>query len=171
MYLEVFNQTVAKAEKLFNLDLSDLKITVDEKPLKKAAAFYRPKTKTVHMNKIMLSTFSDESIRTTVIHEIAHHIQQLVYPKAKQSHGPEFKRIDLVLGGDGSIYVKSVKCSDKFMSILNKDKPKAQTFKYTCSGVNKCRSYEFTKNRHTRASNGSGYICGTCSAPLVLDKE
>ena len=40
--------------------------------------------------------------RDTIIHEVSHLIQLSCYSKAKQFHGPEFRRINVLLGGNGS---------------------------------------------------------------------
>jgi predicted SprT family Zn-dependent metalloprotease len=42
-----------------------------------------------------------ECLTNTIPHEIAHIVQFIVYPNAKQAHGKEWRRICLYLGGDG----------------------------------------------------------------------
>lgn len=40
----------------------------------------------------------------TIIHEVAHIVNDTIYPMAKQNHGPEFRFICRVLGGVGTTY-------------------------------------------------------------------
>lgn len=170
-YKKVFSDTVAKAEQLFKIDCSNLKLVVDDKPLNKtAAAFYKPSTTTVHLNKITLDTFADDTLSNTIIHEIAHHVTALIYPRRKQEHGPEFKNVYRILGGLGKTHVQSQECAKAFSLALQGDSPKAKTFTYVCSSDNKCQTFEFTKNRHTRVLRGAGYICGKCKSPLIYVK-
>ena len=49
--------------------------------------------------------FAEEAdFETTIVHELAHIIQFIVYPYAKQAHGSEFRSIMQVMGFDGRTY-------------------------------------------------------------------
>lgn len=45
---------------------------------------------------------------TTIVHEVAHHIQRWIYPTAKQAHGPEFRYIMSLFGRSGRTHHKMV---------------------------------------------------------------
>ncbi len=51
----------------------------------------------VKVSKEFLEEHHDEIITRTLGHEIAHHYVFLYYPKAKQGHGPEFRKIMNIL--------------------------------------------------------------------------
>ncbi len=60
-------------------------------------------------NKIILSAdyikeFADQVINVTLPHEICHLYINKYFPRAKQHHGPEFRRLMNLLGLDGKTY-------------------------------------------------------------------
>lgn len=62
-----------------------------------------------YSNKIWLNSayFLEENkyeIFNTLAHELCHIAQRIVYPKAKQAHGPEFRELMNYLGYDGKTY-------------------------------------------------------------------
>ena len=46
----------------------------------------------------------EQDFETTIMHELAHIVQYLVYPFAKQAHGPEFKSIMKTMGFSDRTY-------------------------------------------------------------------
>jgi len=56
--------------------------------------------KRLAFHKVLAETNTQEYIKDTVIHEVAHLYTSKIYPYA-QSHGREFKRICKALGGNG----------------------------------------------------------------------
>lgn len=161
--IEFFNKIVQKAESLYELSFSEIKLVFDPKPLRKnVLAFYRPSTKTVHLNDVLLSTLNEITIKQTIIHEIAHHLTPILFPNHKQAHGPEFKRIDKSLGGLGRAKAP-VDDFDAFE--VASSTRKITTFEYICL----CQTFKITKNRHTRILNGAKYHCGKCKAYLKFN--
>lgn len=158
--LKFFEEIVQKAETLFKKDFSKVSLQIDAKPLRKnVLAFYRPSTKTVHLNDVLLNTLNETTIKQTIIHEIAHHLTPVVYPNHKQAHGPEFKRIDKLLGGLG----RAKAPADDYDAFQRASSTrKITTFEYICL----CQTHHITKNRHTRILNGATYICGKCKTRL-----
>ena len=67
----------------------------------------------------------EQDFETTIMHELAHIVQYLVYPFAKQAHGPEFKSIMRTMGFSDRTYhsynVKAAKSKklDKLLLIDN----------------------------------------------------
>ena len=158
--LNYFNEIVLKAEEMYDYNFSDLKLVIDTKPLRKnTLAFYRPSTKTVHLNDVLLNTLNETTIKQTIIHEIAHHLTPVLFPNHKQAHGPEFKRIDKSLGGLG----RAKAPADDYDAFQRASSTrKTTTFEYICL----CQTHHITKNRHTRILNGVKYICGKCKTRL-----
>jgi predicted SprT family Zn-dependent metalloprotease len=63
-------------------------------------AFYYPPTIKISIDYI--SEFEDQILNRTVPHEVVHHYVKKYHPRAKQAHGPEFRRIMEALGCDSS---------------------------------------------------------------------
>lgn len=155
-----FEKIVLKAEEMYDYNFSDLELVIDPKPLRKnVLAFYKPSTKTVHLNDVLLNTLNETTIKQTIIHEIAHHLTPVLFPNHKQAHGPEFKRIDKSLGGLG----RAKAPADDYDAFTRASSTrKTTTFEYICL----CQTHHITKNRHTRILNGASYICGKCKTRL-----
>lgn len=155
-----FEEIVLKAEEMYDYNFSDLELVIDAKPLRKnVLAFYKPNTKTVHLNDVLLNTLNETTIKQTIIHEIAHHLTPILFPNHKQAHGPEFKRIDKSLGGLG----RAKAPADDYDAFQRASSiRKTTTFEYICL----CQTHNITKNRHTRILNGASYICGKCKTRL-----
>lgn len=158
--LKFFEEIVQKAEEMYDYNFGDLELVIDPKPLRKnVLAFYRPSTKTVHLNDVLLNTLNETTIKQTIIHEIAHHLTPVLFPSHKQAHGPEFKGIDKSLGGLG----RAKAPADDFDAFQRASSTRKTTiFEYVCL----CKTHHITKNRHTRILNGVKYICGKCKTRL-----
>lgn len=153
----IFVDTLIKANDLFKYDFSTLKLVIDDMPIaKNTLAFYRPSTKTVHMNKVIMNTLDDETLKNILIHEIAHHVTKIVCPNRKQEHGPEFKKIDRMLGGLGQTKIDLKDNRDAFMT--QSSTRKSTTFTYVCG----CDTHQISKIRHNKILKGSKYSCGKC---------
>jgi predicted SprT family Zn-dependent metalloprotease len=73
----------------------------------RAAGTANRKTLVVTINPEHARINLAECLKNTIPHEIAHIVQFIVYPNAKQAHGKEWRRICMYLGGDGKrCYVK-----------------------------------------------------------------
>lgn len=69
-----------------------------------AAGTYYSKTKTVEINIAYLCEKNREHMQTTIVHEICHHLQTIVYRSFQQWHGPEFRNIMQLMGEQGKTY-------------------------------------------------------------------
>lgn len=89
----------------------------------------------------------------TVIHEVAHIVVTKVYPWAKQAHGPEFKAVDVSLGGRGT------RCHSYDVSSV---KVKKTITRYEC----KCGCKEPHYVTKKVAARAWGYRCKVCNENL-----
>lgn len=84
---------------------------------------------------------------TTIPHEVAHILTVMLYPEAKQDHGPEWKSVMRILG------IEPKRCHN--YNILSCYKP-GSYFRYSCS----CNPHHnLTKIRHKRINLGQVYSC------------
>lgn len=104
-----------------------------------------------------LAKHNPEKFYQTVIHEVAHLVTFKVFPRAKQAHGPEFKLVDVRLGGRGTrgnTYDVSV------------SKVKKTYVRYVCKCA--CQEHYVTKKVADKAGR---YRCRTCRASLAYTGE
>jgi len=112
-------------------------------------------THTVSFNTVLAAENSTE-FENTISHEIAHLVTRMLYPNAKQHHGPEFKRVHQWLGGTGETY-------HTYDTSSVKKTRNVTTYKYTCN----CTTYEISAKRHDLIRNkGKQYKCTKCSCRL-----
>jgi SprT protein len=95
-----------------------------------------------------------EQYSNTVIHEVSHIGQFKLFPNAKQAHGPEFRRICRILGGNGETKGQ----------YNVQPAPERNLIEYKC----KCRSHFITKIRHGKIVRGNAtYSCKYCMSRIV----
>jgi hypothetical protein len=68
------------------------------------AGRYYPTGNIVQINTAYYDGVSDKNLKTTIAHEIAHHLQWVLFPHFKQWHGVEFRQIMQAIGYDGDTY-------------------------------------------------------------------
>jgi SprT protein len=113
--------------------------------------------KRVAFNTVLAEENRDE-FDNTIIHELAHLVTFKLYPRAKQNHGPEFKRVFVFLGGNGKRGHTYDVCN-----VINADKVKKR-FVYKCN----CQVHQLTSIRHNRIVSGKQtYSCGRCHVRLT----
>ena len=100
-----------------------------------------------------------EEFVDTIIHEIAHIVNDTIYPLAKQSHGPEFKFVCRVLGGSGDTYHDHAGTP-----------PKRKHFKTEYLLRCGCRSHWISARQKNKMDAGAKYKCLVCdeSIPCVV---
>lgn len=80
------------------------KVTRDLKP--RVAGLAKLNKNHIDINEFYLRDHEEEVIGETVPHEICHLYVNKYYPRAKQNHGPEFRRLMQAIGCSGSTYHK-----------------------------------------------------------------
>lgn len=93
-----------------------------------------------------------EQFINTIRHEIAHMMQRIIYPNAKQAHGPEFRKIFTYIGGDG----KRTHSYD----VTGLRKKKVKRHIYVCG----CTQHKVATQTHNKMQlHGAHFVCRYCS--------
>lgn len=134
----------------YNGDLI-VQVKTDMKKVAGRACLY---TKLVQINEQLFLKNEEAFYTRTIPHECAHHIVHILYPDAKQYHGPEFRYIMKLLGVDGSTY-------------HDYDVAPALTgvhFRYSCSCEG--RVLNLTKLIHKKICQGQKRHCNKCKQSI-----
>jgi len=125
----------------------------------RAAGMYKvnKSRRMIRYNPYIFGRYFSENISTTVPHEVAHYIVDVLYGMRKtQPHGKEWKAIMSLFNADAS-----VTCNFDLNGLPTRY---YQRFDYTCS----CRTHELTRIRHNRVLKGARYYCRRCKQALIL---
>lgn len=119
----------------------------------------------IKLNKVYLLEQTENMIEDTIPHEFAHLICHKVFPKAKTNHGPEWKKVCLMLFG------KTLDTYHDYCSRNARIGRRVLTrYQYTCEG--ECSIRLFTKNRHEHTQHhldtglGKYWYCKTCGSKV-----
>lgn len=104
---------------------------------------------------LTLAKENPDSFHETVCHEVAHLVTKKVFPRAKQAHGPEFKHVDLMMGGRGT------RCHSYDTSNAKREVTRTYVV-YTCN----CMEHDITPRTHQKITMGAGYRCRKCRTSL-----
>ena len=124
----------------------------------RAAGMYKvsKSQRMIRFNPYIFARYFNENLTSTVPHEVAHYIVDVVYGmKNTRPHGKEWKSIMALLNADAS-----VTCNFDLNGLPTKH---YQRFEYLCS----CRTHELTRIRHNRVLKGARYLCRKCKQELV----
>ncbi len=123
--------------------------------LKRVAGFAYFEELRIELNEQLLLNNIETFFVTTIPHEVAHLLQAILYPAAKQVHGPEWRSIMTYLGSPISrthSYDTSV-CTA------------GERFRYVCNCENK--TFKVTKILHNKMQKGQKRYCDTCTGRAV----
>jgi predicted SprT family Zn-dependent metalloprotease len=105
----------------------------------------------IELGEDFLEDYGQEFIDNTVVHEAAHAIVRLVYPNAKQDHGPEFRA---VMRGFGA----STETKHDY-----KPRVDAKRHVYQCA----CQTHYVSTTKHNRIKSGRTYYrCKFCATVI-----
>jgi SprT protein len=124
----------------------------------RAAGMYKvnKSQRVIRYNPAIFSRYFSENLATTVPHEVAHYLVDVLYGmRNTQPHGKEWKEMMAMFGADAS-----VTCNFDLAGLPTKH---YQRFDYSCS----CRTHELTRIRHNRVLKGVRYHCRYCKQELV----
>lgn len=111
----------------------------------------------IRYNPYIFARYFSENLSTTVPHEVAHYIVDVLYGLRKtQPHGKEWKSIMNLFDADAS-----VTCNFDLAGLPGRS---YQRFEYHCT----CRSHELTRIRHNRVLKGVRYFCRHCKQALAI---
>ena len=158
-----FDEIVDLAEVMFSREFPGLKLVIDRKPKgKHTLAYYRPFTRSVHINDVTIGLLDEQTLKHIIIHEIAHHVMPIIFPNHKQDHGPEFKRVDRALGGLGQTRIDIKDASHAFLAASSVRKTKKFTYSCICTP-----NHQLTTVRHNKIVRGlATYSCAKCNTRL-----
>lgn len=93
----------------------------------------------------------------TIPHEICHHYVDKYFPRAKQAHGPEFRRLMNILGLKGDTY-------HSLGVVPGTSGKKQMRIEYKCE----CKTHQITTTKHNRIVAGkTKYHCLACKTTIV----
>jgi len=109
-------------------------------------------TEYIRLNPTLLAQHTEEYLRTTVPHEVAHIIQHQLYPRSKP-HGKEWAYVMWVLGVP----------ADRTHEWETKPaRVHPRPWEYHCD----CRTHWLTNRMHAKILNGQRRYCTKCRADL-----
>lgn len=124
-----------------------------------------PHKNLIKFNPILLSENVDSFIERTVPHEVAHLLTKLLYPLAKQHHGPEWRYVMQMLGIQGD---NLTRCHDYDVTNTRKNK---KSYEYVCD----CSTFKLSLTRHRRIQHNTRYFCKNKHAirftGIIIDKN
>lgn len=117
-------------------------------------------TKKISINPHYYRTYGFEGMKETMIHELCHVIQFVLYPKAKQAHGPEWKRIMMNFGyAPDTCHTMALPKIERSPKYVPQKKNKKTRYVYTDQTG---KIYHFTKKSHERIQyQGFAHVKGS----------
>ncbi|HHJ34259.1 MAG TPA: metallopeptidase (SprT family) [Gammaproteobacteria bacterium] len=115
-------------------------------------------TREIRYNPYIFSKYYDDNFNTTVPHEVAHYISDIIYGLRNiKPHGNEWKQIMLDFNADATV------TTDYDLSGI--PQKKLSSFTYQCS----CREHQLSSIRHNKINRKRfKYYCNFCKKPLQL---
>ncbi len=110
----------------------------------------------IRYNALLLNENTEDFLKRTVPHEVAHVIARVYYGRNIRPHGPEWQSVMQFFGADAS------RCHS--YDTQRSSTRKLQQFRYVCD----CTEHLLTSIRHKRSLAGQRYRCRKCKNPLKL---
>lgn len=136
------------------LGLGDIHINLKIHKLPKGVAgraWYNSyyKVGTVEISVEYLDAYPDTILAETVPHEVCHVYQAKYFPRAKQTHGPEFRGLMAAIGCDGKTYHS--------MYLAGHERKRKTVKRYIYKTVGTGKEVLVTATRHNRMQRGVVY--------------
>lgn len=127
----------------------------------RAAGMYRVDggRRRIRYNPYLFAKYFDDSLSTTVPHEVAHYVVDVLYGMRRvRAHGPEWRRVMIELGAD-----PRVTCRYDLTGIPQR---RQRRHTYIC----RCRTHRVTTRRRNAIERGRArYVCRYCGVFLRRD--
>jgi SprT protein len=155
---------IKQAEKLFNIKNKSVEISFNLKG--RSAGMYRVKhlksyfigrqKREIRYNSFIFSKYFDDNFTTTIPHEVAHYISDMIYGlKNIKPHGKEWKEIMQVFEADASVTAN--------YDLSGIPLKKQTLFTYQCD----CREHQLSSIRHNKINKHRyQYLCNVCEQVL-----
>ena len=156
---------VALAVKIFDRDFSEIPVKFDLLGLTAGMFLFKNKKPLIRYNPHLLAKYFQESIDSTVPHEVAHYIVHEMYPskrfkKSVKPHGAEWRFVMEKFEADASIT-----CDFDYTGIPRR---KQQRHTYVCS----CQEHHLASVTHNRMQKKRWkYLCKVCEHELKFQPE
>jgi len=160
--IERTNVYIERAKDLLDIKIKPVEISFNLKG--RAAGMYRVyrhiyrQKREIRYNSYIFSKYYDDNFNTTIPHEVAHYVTDLIYGlKNIRPHGREWKEIMHVFGANAAVTadydLSGIPLKNRTLYI------------YQCS----CREHQLSSVRHNRINrNRSHYYCSYCKSTLRL---
>lgn len=165
---QVIDQTnvyIKQAQLSFNIKVKPVEISFNLKG--RSAGMYRVhrhsyrQKREIRYNTYIFSKFYDDNFKTTIPHEVAHYVSDIIYGLKKiKPHGKEWKTIMQNFGADPSVTADYDLTGIPLKNIT--------LYAYQCS----CREHQLSSIRHNRIKNNRGrYFCNYCKSILQFKEQ
>lgn len=154
-------ETYMLAQRVFGrtFDICKLEFTVGGK---RVGGYAQPTNNLINLNPhfFQFKNNIDHIINVTIPHEIAHLLDNIMYPsKTKRHHGPTWKYIMVKLG------LKPDRCHDMEGTKEYKPSgPRPRPYVYECPSCK--RVFHLTSNLHTKILRGQWRKCSVCKVEV-----
>jgi SprT protein len=108
-------------------------------------------TNWINVNMALLSANKETYLNQTIPHELCHCIDDILYGSKTLPHGRTWKYIMRTMG------IAPKRCHNYNLEGI------VTTYNYKCS----CRTWQFSKHRHTKVLKGKFYRCLNCNERIV----
>lgn len=110
----------------------------------------------IELNVQLLLAYTEKFISRTVVHEAAHLITNIMFPDAKQAHGPEWKHVMRIIGASDLYRTHSYDTSPALSG---------EYYRYVCGCDDHIRN--LTPLRHKKINSGRIVLCRKCKSRLA----
>jgi len=116
-------------------------------------------THRLRFNPYLLARHLDDSLRSTVPHEVAHFAVAMAYPtRSTRPHGPEWQQVMHLLGAQPLVTHR--------YALDGLPVRRQRRWRYRCD----CAQHRVSTTRHNRIQRGTLYLCRNCGRPITLDE-
>ena len=124
----------------------------------RAAGMYRVSNneRVIRYNPYIFSKYFDDNLQTTVPHEVAHYVVDMLYGVNRvKPHGPEWREVMLLF--------KAEPRATGNYDLTGIPVRRQKRYDYKC----KCKTHQISTVRHNKIMSGSAvYLCRSCKTPI-----
>jgi SprT protein len=148
---------IQRASRIYTHDLPMIPVLFDLKG--RAAGMYRVhgRNRVIRYNPYLFAKYFDDNINTTVPHEVAHYVVDILYGAHRvRPHGAEWQQVMLALGAEPSVTGK--------YDLSGIPVRRQQRHSYRCA----CTMHKISTARHNKIQRGTAsYYCRNCKSQLT----
>jgi SprT protein len=148
---------IQRASRIYTHDLPMIPVLFDLKG--RSAGMYRVhgRKRVIRYNPYLFAKYFDDNINTTVPHEVAHYVVDILYGAHRvRPHGTEWQQVMLALGAEPSVTGK--------YDLSGIPVRRQQRHSYRCA----CTMHKISTARHNKIQRGKArYYCRNCKSKLI----